>query len=180
MKSTVAFSEALEPVSVLVVAPRMQDILFAVRPLSTAHFEITVAETFLQAKALIASRPPALLITEIRLGEYNGLHLVLRGKGTRPDMGAVVTSSVADAVIQAEAERLDATFLQTPTTEAELIAAVLRTLSRRSGSTPIRPPFERRTNERRTTADSLAGSVERRTQDRRRKLQLLPHRAADR
>lgn len=173
MKPQAAVSNALEPISALIVAPRMQDILFAVRPLSTAHFDITVAETFTQAKALISARPPTLLITEVRLGEYNGLHLVLRGKGARADMAAVVTSAIPDAVIQAEAERLEATFVLTPTSEAELMAAALRTLFRKERTGPIRAPFERRSGDRRGVGAVPSAQEDRRSHERRRNLRLL-------
>ena len=161
-------SHFVDRLSVLLVAPRIQDILFAVRPLSNSRFDLTVAETFSQARAILNVRPPGLLITEIRLGEFNGLHLVLRGRGARPDMAAIVTSTSADNVLQSEAEQLGATFVLMPTSEAELMAAVERTLFRTDASVPIRAPFERRTHERRAHTSVVNGQLNRRKQERRR------------
>jgi DNA-binding response OmpR family regulator len=155
--------------SVLVVEPSLDELLVVLSRLTTRGFRVTVAETFAQAKPLLLSQPPSVLVTALRLGAYNGLHLVLRGKAVRPDMAALVTSTVDDVVLRADAEGMGATFIVTPVSEHDLIAAVLQTVFRRDGSLePIRPPFERRLGERRVQSGSY--SDERRTADRRRVL----------
>ena len=137
--------------------------------LTSQVFEVTVAETFAKAKDRLNTRPPALLVTEIRLGEYNGLHLVLRGKAQRPSMAALVMSSMADPVLQTEAEAMGATFLVKPLENSELLAAVTRTLFQRDRSEgPVRPPFERRKGDRR--AAIMVIGPERRAGERRRDL----------
>lgn len=154
----------------IVVEPTLADIWFAVSGLADQGFHVTVAEGFLEARTLIDKNAPALLITDLRLQEYNGLHLVLRGKAVRPDMAALVLSSVADSVLQAEAERMQATFVLKPTTRQEFLAAVYRTLYRSADdASPIRPRFERRTAERRAPAGATQ-DLERRVAERRRSL----------
>ena len=62
---------------------------------------------------LVAERPD-LLITDLRLGPYNGLHLVLWGRTEHPEMATLVTSRIADPVLEAEARRQRAQFLLRP------------------------------------------------------------------
>lgn len=159
--------------SALVVERTLQEALSLAALLTASHFHVTVAETFPKAKASLGAHAPALLITEVRLAEYNGLHLVLRAKSVAPAMAAVVLSGVADRVLQADAELLGATFVVKPVSQAELTAAVFRTIfnSRRGDREPVRAPFERRQGERRAAARAV--SPERRSIDRRRDLDTL-------
>ena len=131
--------------SVLIVEPVLDELLRLMSTLTGVGFEVTAAETFAEAKPLLHTQPPSLLFTAVRLGVYNGLHLVLRGKSLRPEMAAVVTSPTADPVLQADAEAMGATFIVNPLPASDCIAAVLQTLFRvdQSGG-PIRPPYERR------------------------------------
>ena len=158
----------VESPTMLIVQPALTDVWFAVSTLADSGFQITVAQDFVEAKPLIDRLRPLALITDIRLGEYNGLHLVLRGKAVRTNMAAIVISSVADAVLQAEAERMQATFVQKPTSKQEFLAAVCRTLFRTPGDiAPIRPVFERRVAERRVLEHSTIEADRRRANRRR-------------
>jgi len=151
----------------LIAQPIPSDALVVIAAVSALGFEVTVTETFHAALERLRV-PPDLLVADIRLNEYNGLHLVLRGKAAKADLTALVTCSQNDTVLCADAEKLGATFVVTPTTAAELRAAICRTWRRReeSSDAPIRPPFERRHSERRTEAGRVA--VDRRVADRRR------------
>lgn len=124
---------------------------------------------------------PHLLITELQLGEYNGLHLVLHASVVRPRMAAIVTSRSSDAVLQRDVERMGATFVQIPTRREELIAALLRTVAN-AGPAPgesIRPPFERRRSRRRAGAERPV-EMERRVAQRRRDVTSVLEEAAGR
>ena len=148
--ASVAHSMTRPPASVLLVEPTPDDVLSSVSSLSAAGFQVTVADTYAEAAALLSARPPNILITELRLGDYNGLQLVLRGKAIRPTMAALVTSWVYDVVLQREAEQLGATFVHKPIEQHELLAAVFRTLARADGIGPaLTAPFERRVAQRR-------------------------------
>jgi CheY-like chemotaxis protein len=157
--------------SALIVDPVLADALFLVTAVSSAGFRVTVADGFAEALERLGMYP-ALLIAAIRLGEYNGLHLVLRGKAARPNLAAIVTSTTPDPVLQHEAEQLGATFILKPITTEELRAAIVRTMFRTAASGPIRPPFERRKAERRIL-QTPAYEPERRVRDRRRDGSLL-------
>ena len=159
-------------VSALVVGVTPRDARSITSVLNERRFHVTIAATYAQARERLAAGPPAVLITEVRLGEYNGLQLVLHGKSIRPNMATIALSGVADPVLQADAESMGATFVPGPVSHEELAAAVFRTIfERRSPGQPVRAPFERRTGERRVT--SLPKDADRRRADRRRDLDSL-------
>ena len=114
--------------SVLVVDPEPRDVMWLASMLIEAGFRVQVARSFHDAKTMLTTSPPALLVTELRLGAFNGLQLVLRGRRMHPTMAALVTSSVADPVLQLEAERLGATLVIKPFATKEFQAALRRVL----------------------------------------------------
>jgi DNA-binding response OmpR family regulator len=152
----------------LVVEPDLSDLRLVLSAFDRLGFDIDVAHTFKEARAVLEQAPPTLLVTALKLQDYNGLHLVLRARATWPRLAALITSHVEDTVLQQEASRLRATFVVLPTTGEELAAAVLRTLYAPT-SAPPQPPFERRAAERRNSAAALP-PLERRRHDRRRHL----------
>jgi DNA-binding NtrC family response regulator len=169
---------AARPVAVvtaLVVEPTLSEALTIIATLTACRFQVTIAETFAKAKERITARPPEVLVTEVRLAEYNGLHLVLRGRSARNDLAAIVIDDTPDPVLQANADAMGATFMVKPITDKELSAAVFRTLFLRSnaGSTnqTLRAPFERRIADRRSIGQ--AAQPEQRTAERRRDLPSL-------
>jgi DNA-binding NtrC family response regulator len=168
-------SDPVANVSALIVEPALPEALALASALTACRFDVIVADTFQKAKASIAASPPVILITEIRLADYNGLQLVLRGKSIRPDMAAIVLSDATDMGLQADAEAIGATYMLKPVTAGDLRAAVFRTLGspmiKGRQVNPIRPPFERRRGERRIAADRRHD--DRRIADRRRDLTAL-------
>lgn len=162
------------PLTVLVVEPVLDQLLQKVAILTGAGFLVTAAATFSQAKPLLTSQSPAVLLTATRLGMYNGLHLVVRGKSVQPSLAALVTSHVNDQVLQREAEQLGATFVLQPVSTDDLIASILKTRYRSTENTePVRPPFERRLTQRRALEPVDPISVDRRASDRRRPIPWL-------
>jgi len=155
------------PAIALVVEPSVSETLFLVSSLSELGFQVNVSDNFRDARSLLMSAP-ALLVTELRLGEYNGLHLVFRAKSIRSDIAAIIRTQIADPLLQLEAERMGATFVLKATGPEEFRAAVARTLMRKPESfEPIRPPFERRHRERRAAHAMSERMPERRVTERR-------------
>ena len=70
--------------------------------------------TFAEARAQLATRRVAALLTDIRLAEFNGLHLVQLARSLHPRARLVVFSGYSDDVLQAEAERVGAPWLLKP------------------------------------------------------------------
>jgi DNA-binding NtrC family response regulator len=96
--------------------------------LANEGFSVVACSTFGQARAQITSRPIAALITDIRLEEFNGLHLVQLARSLQPHARLVVFSGFADTVLEAEAETAGATWLLKPI-HLEQLAAQLAGLS---------------------------------------------------
>jgi DNA-binding response OmpR family regulator len=167
-------------ISALVVEPNELDLITVVSALTGAGFRVSATDNYLDARNLLASEPPLVLVTEVRLGAYNGLQLALRARTSGPRVTVIVMSAYADSVLQRDAERAGATFALKPVDPPELLAAVCRTALRAQPATglpePIRPPFERRRAERRQQAGTA--SVERRQVNRRRDIAGLLIRAA--
>ncbi|HYU79624.1 MAG TPA: response regulator [Vicinamibacterales bacterium] len=168
--------------SALLVESNLVDALAVTSALTECGLRVTVADSFAIAKDRLNAQPPEVLVTAVKLAEYNGLHLVLRAKSQRPDIAALVLSDAQDVVLQAEAEALDATFMVKPIDAKELTAAVFRTISAAKSfnraAEPIRAPFERRTASRRV-ADTPTPH-ERRMKERRREVTELLRFAATR
>ena len=172
-------TERRSPLTALVVDPT-EDAVGTVSALSYAGFTVTLTDNFDMAKRLLTRLSPLVLVTEVRLGAYNGIHLALRCSLLPTPVTAIVTSAFPDAILQRDVETIGATFIQKPFAAADLKAAIFRTALRRpkaDGSfEPVHAPFERRNGERRTAV--VVGIPDRRQSDRRRDIAGLMVRAS--
>ena len=100
------------------------------KALTSAGYEPVVVADFLAAKAYLDARPD-LLITELKLGAYNGLHLAIRASATRTP---TIIIGDHDPVLEADAARQGATYLTRPV-DAELIVGLVARLLDRSPHT---------------------------------------------
>ena len=114
---------------VLVVYADPEDRKRTVVVLEAAGYQVAAASNFEEAKQFLANETPDVLITDLRLGSYNGLHLVLRSRTDHLDMAALVTSRFPDPVLEAEAEREHPRFLLRPIGDAELLDAITNSLA---------------------------------------------------
>ena len=96
--------------------------------LGSAGYELAIVTTFAAAKALLETKP-ALLISELKLGEYNGLHLALKARAVN-----IPTLIVGphDPVLQRDADELGATYLSSVLRRSQ----VLELVADRTGATP--------------------------------------------
>jgi CheY-like chemotaxis protein len=91
-----------------------------------AGYEAVSASTVPTAIKLLSEEHPDLLLVDIRLDEYNGLHVV----ATRPEpIPAIVLTGFADPSIEADARRLGAEFLLKPVKPAVLTSLIQRLLA---------------------------------------------------
>ena len=105
----------------VLVAERVRsDLTRTLDVLRRAGYQVTGAPTFEEGRRLLAARPTDLLIADIRLGAFNGLHLLI----THPELPAIVTHGLPDAALEAEAKRHGATFLLKPATPSVLLQVV--------------------------------------------------------
>ena len=113
---------------ILLVAPS-DEVANTVAPwLESAGFELVQQKGFAEARATLGTRPD-LVITEVKLGPYNGLHLAILagGQGTP----AIVIGD-RDPVLQVEAEHQSAVYL-TPPIDHEHVLRLVRDLLTTAG-----------------------------------------------
>jgi two-component system response regulator GlrR len=117
------------PYSVLVVDPQPQTLARFVEPLRAAGYDVDATNSFEAAKDRVTNRPPNLLISSARLGLFNGLHLIVRGRLDHPEMAAILTAHVKDPILEAEASAYGASCVVAPQTSAEVLDLVSRTFA---------------------------------------------------
>ena len=108
-----------------------------VKLLVDAGFETMTAATVPEAMRALSTTPPSLLITEIRLDSYNGLHLIAMAPKPVP---AIVITGFPDRGVEADARRLGAEYLAKPVSPGELYATVQRTLANAANRGVFLPP----------------------------------------
>ena len=77
--------------------------------------------TFEEARTVVRGQHIDALVTDIRLGAYNGLQLLLMARDIQRNVRAIVFSGFDDPVLKAEAERIGATYLLKPVSGREML-----------------------------------------------------------
>ncbi len=94
------------------------------RMLSTAGNMVTSVAEFEQAEERLVYAPPDLLITAVKLGAHNGIHLVLRAQSDHPHTQAIVVHTEDDSVLEQEATSAGAAYVRLPVDESRFMALV--------------------------------------------------------
>lgn len=126
--------------------------------LRESGYDTVTAGTVPVAIKLLSDEHPDLLLVDIRLNEYNGLHLV----AMRPEpIPAIVLTGFADRAIEADARRLGAEFLLKPVLPGVLTTLVNRLLAegRMGPSIPRRWPRHVITKDVRVDIDDTSARV---------------------
>jgi CheY-like chemotaxis protein len=92
---------------------RRQSDAIRVGLLGDAGYHVTGVSSYEEALEELAHLPD-LLITDVRLGVYNGLQLIVRGRMLNRDLRAIVVTGYADQVVFREAVHLHAEHLEKP------------------------------------------------------------------
>jgi DNA-binding response OmpR family regulator len=98
--------------------------------LANAGHDVQTATSFEEGKRMLDETPPPdVLVTDIRLGRYNGLQLaVIRPTAT----GLIVISGHTDPTLEAETRRLGGRFIMKPVGAPALLEAVRLVASSRT------------------------------------------------
>lgn len=83
-------------------------------------YDVVSAGRFEDAKTYLAGHTPDILLVEDRLGAFNGLQLALQVRSAHPDVRVIVFSAHQDAVLEREAERCGAHYIQRPQSREQL------------------------------------------------------------
>jgi DNA-binding response OmpR family regulator len=90
---------------------------------ANAGYVVLAASTFDEGKRLLNEQAPDLLIADVRLGDFNGLQLVVGG----PALPSIMVTGFPDPVLEAEALRMGAHYLTKPVAPNKLLALVEET-----------------------------------------------------
>ena len=96
--------------------------------LRDAGHHVTGAATYDAAKRLLAVSTFDLLISDVRLRSFNGLHLVMQTRADHPDMAVIIITGYDDPMIDFEAHRYRADLVRKPIRPAEFLAKVTAAL----------------------------------------------------
>jgi len=130
------------PDTILVVDADLQALGAAAGALADAGYLVMQAASFSEARRRLAVARPDVLVTAVRLGGFNGFHLVIGSQVALPDLVTIVTHSAPDPVLQSTAALYNATFLVQPIAW-QLFLGMLRKLLDARGARP-RPTRDRR------------------------------------
>jgi DNA-binding response OmpR family regulator len=94
--------------------------------LERAGYTAVTAATFQDGERALQTERPDLLIVDVRLGEYNGLQLIITSERKIP---AIVLTGYADKVLEDDAHHEGAEYVVKPVDPAALVALIKRMLT---------------------------------------------------
>jgi ActR/RegA family two-component response regulator len=95
------------------------------RALRALDYAVEAVSTFDEARRrLLAITDLSLLVADIRLGQFNGLHLAFRARAHHPNVRLLITDHAFDSTLEAETRRLGGAYLARPFNTAALTALV--------------------------------------------------------
>ena len=98
---------------VLVVAPHAEVANTVVGWLTSQGHQASLVKDFVSARSEFDANPPDLLVTEVKLGEFNGLQLAIRAHVHTPTISTIVIGD-ADIVLERDALAQQAQYVKTP------------------------------------------------------------------
>jgi DNA-binding response OmpR family regulator len=114
---------------VLVVDDEPQVLEYLTSALTRSGYLATPCARYEDAKAALAAGRPDLLLTDIRLGAYNGLQLAILATQKYPGTPVIILTGFEDPTLRDEAQRAGATFVVKPLTLEDLLARVKAALA---------------------------------------------------
>jgi two-component system response regulator FlrC len=91
------------------------------RSFREAGWRVVACSTFEDGREALRTQRFAGLLTDVRLGAFNGLQLAVVARDLHPDMKLIVYSGFDDPVLRDEAERIHAIYLVKPISSAQLL-----------------------------------------------------------
>lgn len=106
------------------------------RALEEAGFVVVALDSFAEAKAVLVAISPEIIIADIKLKAFNGLHLAALCAVARPGVPFVATHAVHDPVLEADAKQLGASYVLKTESRHELREAVAALVAAQRRETP--------------------------------------------
>lgn len=91
------------------------------RAFREAGEQVIACGSFEDARRVVRDKPLDVLITDVRLGAFNGLQLAVMARDLQPNIQVIVFSGFDDPVLRADAERVGATYLVKPVPSSYLL-----------------------------------------------------------
>src|SRR5215207_8603929 len=91
-----------------------------------AGVDVVACNTFEDARHRLLTDHFDALLTDVRLGAFNGLQLAVIGRDRNPDMAIIVFSGFDDPVLRDEAAHLGARYVVKPVTAEHLLGLMAR------------------------------------------------------
>ena len=91
------------------------------RTFREAGRSVVACSSFEEGRRALRTQRFAAVLTDVRLGAFNGLQLAVIARDLQPDMPLIVYSGFDDPVLRAEAEHLRAVYLVKPVSPAQLL-----------------------------------------------------------
>jgi DNA-binding response OmpR family regulator len=117
------------PFRILVLDDDEHTLSGLVELLRDAEYLVTAAATYDAAKRLLRLGVYDLLIADIHLRGFNGLHLVRQSYGEHPEMAFIIITGYDEPMMEVEAGRYGAEFIRKPIKPQEFLASVARALN---------------------------------------------------
>ena len=90
--------------------------------------QVAAFTDFPSARQYLQTHSARALVTDVRLGAFNGLHLVLLSKQWSPDIAAFVYSTHGDSALREEVQRVGAVYVAKDDIVELLMPKLLRAL----------------------------------------------------
>jgi two-component system response regulator GlrR len=114
-------SSSAMPLRLLIVDDDVSLLDVMMRSLRESVQTVVPCDSFERARQLLKEETFDALITDVRLGAFNGLQLAVMARDMHPDMRLVVFSGFDDPVLRADAERIGAAYLVKPVVSGDLL-----------------------------------------------------------
>ena len=113
------------------------DVLWRTDALLSADGHLVAAVSSLaEAKKLLESVTPDVLVADVRLGAYNGLQLAIRSRLDHPNLPVIITNEWPDATFEAEAKRQGAIFVAAPLDNPDFLRIVRNAIAQSRRTQP--------------------------------------------
>ena len=121
MHMSVIMSDTVQRHKILIVDDDPSLLEALERSFIEAGEDVVAHDSFEEARRVLQTTRFDALITDVRLGAFNGLQLAVIGRDTYPDIRVIVFSGFDDPVLRTEAEHVGATYMVKPVTGAKLL-----------------------------------------------------------